>query len=180
MKRLYILFLCLLLTGCAEQELVTDIAVPEVVTTGVIQPVEGVSEEPCTFTATSIPSRYLQIYEAGVSDTVVESKRYEIDTDNDTANEVDESGTVISRGKHVLRDFYKELPKPTKGVIRDGLQHYTVTGSALKVANFEYDSLDEYVVNYICELNGSIKEISARQYYFIGQKRYFVGMRLLF
>ena len=177
MRSVLIIVVCLFLAGCTKQE-VTRGSIPDIVSTGSIQPV--ITEEPCTFTASGVSSQYIQVYEAGVDDKVVASKRYEVDTDSDTANEIDDTGAVISRGKPLLRDFYKDLPKPKTGIIKDGKQYYTVTGSALRVADFDYDSLDTYTINYICSLSGAIEEISARQYYYIGQKRYFVGVRLLF
>lgn len=177
MRSVLIIVVCLFLAGCTKQA-VTRGSIPDIVSTGSIQPV--ITEEPCTFTASGVSSQYIQVYEAGVDDKVVASKRYEVDTDSDTANEIDDTGAVISRGKPLLRDFYKDLPKPKTGIIKDGKQYYTVTGSALRVADFDYDSLDTYTINYICSLSGAIEEISARQYYYIGKKRYFVGVRLLF
>lgn len=177
MRSVLIIVVCLFLAGCTKQVVTRD-NIPDIVSTGSIQPV--ITEEPCTFTASGVSSQYIQVYEAGVDDEVVASKRYEVDTDSDTANEIDDTGAVISRGKPLLRDFYKDLPKPKTGIIKDGKQYYTVTGSALRVADFDYDSLDTYTINYICSLSGAIEEISARQYYYIGQKRYFVGVRLLF
>ena len=154
-----IIVVCLFLAGCTKQA-VTRGSIPDIVSTGSIQPV--ITEEPCTFTASGVSSQYIQVYEAGADDRVVASKRYEVDTGSDTANEIE------------------DLPKPKTGIIKDGKQYYTVTGSALRVADFDYDSLDTYTINYICSLSGAIEEISARQYYYIGQKRYFVGVRLLF
>lgn len=177
MRSVLIIVVCLFLAGCTKQAVTRD-NIPDIVSTGSIQPV--ITEEPCTFTTSGVSSQYIQVYEAGVDDKVVASKRYEVDTDSDTANEIDDTGAVISRGKPLLRDFYKDLPKPKIGIIKDGKQYYTVTGSALRVADFDYDSLDTYTINYICSLSGVIEEISARQYYYIGQKRYFVGVRLLF
>lgn len=178
MRSVLIIVVCLFLAGCTKQA-VTRGSIPDIVSTGSIQPV--IMEEPCTFTASGVSSQYIQVYEAGVDDKVVASKRYEVDTDSDTANEIDDTGAVISRGKPLLRDFYKDLPKPKTGIIKDGKQYYTVTGSALEIVNnFDYDSLDTYIINYTCSLSGVIEEISARQYYYIGQKRYFVGVRLLF
>lgn len=177
MRSVLIIVVCLFLAGCTKQAVTRD-NIPDIVSTGSIQPV--ITEEPCTFTANGVSSQYIQVYEAGVDDEVVASKRYEVDTDSDTANEIDDTGAVILRGKPLLRDFYKDLPKPKTGIIKDGKQYYTVTGSALRVADFDYDSLDTYTINYICSLSGAIEEISARQYYYIGQKRYFVGVRLLF
>ena len=177
MRSVLIIVVCLFLAGCTKQAVTRD-NIPDIVSTGSIQPV--ITEEPCTFTASGVSSQYIQVYEAGVDDKVVASKRYEVDTDSDTANEIDDTGAVISRGKPLLRDFYKDLPKPKTGIIKDGKRYYTVTGSALRVADFDYDSLDTYTINYICSLSGAIEEISARQYYYIGQKRYFVGVRLLF